>query len=124
MTNIKIKRVLIVEDEQAYSRALDLKLKKAGFDVETALNGEDAISVLKKENFDLLVTDLIMPKMNGFELLGELKNNNIKIPAIVLSNLNQEEDKNKANSLDVKFFLEKSNTTISELINIITDMLK
>lgn len=116
------KKILIVEDERAYSRALELKLKKNGFEVQSVQDGLSALTVLKEGKIDLLITDLIMPKMNGFELLEELLKNNIKIPTIVLSNLTQEEDKKKASDLGVKIFLEKSNIAISEIVRTISEI--
>jgi DNA-binding response OmpR family regulator len=118
------KKILIVEDERAYSRALELKLSKNGFEVESVQDGLSALSVLKEKKIDLLITDLIMPKMNGFELLEELSKNNIKIETIVLSNLTQEEDKKKAERWGVEIFLEKSNITISEIIETVSSIFK
>ena len=116
--------ILVAEDEKAYSRALILKLEKNGFSAQGAADGDEALSILLKEKFDLLILDLIMPKKNGFAVLEELKERKIIIPVIVLSNLNQEEDVKKVKALGAKLSIEKSNTPISEIIKIVQDVLK
>lgn len=116
--------ILVAEDEKAYSRALVLKLQKNGFVVESATNGEEALELLSKQKFDLLILDLIMPKLNGFAVLEELKKLNNTVPVIVLSNLNQEEDVKKVKALGAKMSIEKSNTSISDIIKIVQDVLK
>lgn len=118
------KKVLIVEDEKAYARALSLKLEHVGLIVEYAADGEEALSYLKKNSYDLIILDLVMPKLNGFGVLEEMKRLSIKTPVIVLSNLTQEEDKKKAEGLGVVQFIEKSNTTIIDAINIVANLLK
>ena len=117
-------KILITEDEKSYSRALVLKLEKNGFTALSAADGEEALTLLSKEKFDLLILDLIMPKLNGFEVLEELKKRNINIPVIVLSNLNQEEDEKKVKALGAKMSIEKSNTSLSDIIKIVQNMLK
>ncbi len=60
------KKILIGEDEKPMAKALELKLKSAGFDVKVAYNGEEILNLLKSEKFDLLFLDLVMPKIDGF----------------------------------------------------------
>ncbi|OGZ05195.1 MAG: hypothetical protein A2845_02645 [Candidatus Lloydbacteria bacterium RIFCSPHIGHO2_01_FULL_49_22] len=110
------KRILIAEDERAYSRALVLKLQNSGFYAESVPNGEEALSLIERSHFDLLVCDLIMPIVNGFEVLERLQKKNNKIPILVLSNLSQEEDEKKARSLGATDFISKSDTPIAEVI--------
>jgi len=123
MTQEVLKRILIAEDEAAYSRALVLKLKNAGFHAQSVDNGEDALSIVVKDNFDLLLCDLIMPKMNGFTLLEEFKKRQIKIPVIILSNLSQSDDEIKARKLGAVDFLIKSNIQISDVVSKVQKLL-
>lgn len=117
MSENNLKKILIAEDEKMYSQALVLKLTNAGFNVETVLNGEDAINLIHKEhNFDLLLCDLVMPKMNGFELLEEIKKENIKLPVIVISNLGQADDQKTVKLLGAIDFLIKSNVSVAEIL--------
>jgi two-component system response regulator VicR len=108
--------ILVAEDEKPISSAITLKLKKEGFEVICAYDGEDALAKIKKEKFDLILLDLVMPKKDGFEVLEEVKNANIKVPIIVSSNLSQREDTEKALSLGAVGYFIKSETSISEVI--------
>lgn len=113
----KAKKILVVEDEKAYARALALKLQHEGFDVQNAYDGEEAINFLKNSDFDLVMLDIVMPKINGFGVLEEMRNLGVKNPVIILSNLSQDEDKKKIKEYSVKDFIEKSNITIADVIS-------
>lgn len=110
------KKILILEDEKPLAHALELKLTHEGFDVVTTDNGELGISILEKEKFDLVLSDLIMPGVDGFGLLDAIKNKKLKVPVIVMTNLNQEEDKKRAFDLGAVDFFVKSNSTLSEIV--------
>jgi len=116
MSNSKPKKILIAEDEKAYSRALVLKLNNAGFEAESVDNGEEALEAIKKGGFDLLLCDLVMPKLNGFQVLEEIKKQDLKIPVIGLSNLSQADDEKKMLGAGAVDFLSKSNTPIIDVI--------
>lgn len=111
-----LKKILVVEDETPYLHALVLKLRKSGYEVEGANNGADAMKFLKENKFDLLLLDLVMPDVNGFVILEDLKKRWIKLSTIVLSNLSQEEDKQKISSYKVVDFIEKMDTTIVSIV--------
>lgn len=123
MSESKTKKILIAEDEKAYSRALALKLQNSGFEAEIVVNGEEAVATLSKKHFDLLLCDIIMPKMNGFQVLEEIKKQNIKTPVIMLSNLSQADDEKKARALGASDFMSKSNSPIAEVISKIQQFL-
>ncbi len=110
------KKILIIEDEKTLARALELKLTSSGFGVVTVLNGEEGITLLKKESFDLILLDLIMPKMDGFAVLEILKTKKIKTPVLVLSNLSQQNDVKRTKEFGVKEFFIKSNTPIAVIV--------
>lgn len=110
------KKILILEDEKPLAHALELKLTHEGFDVVTTDNGELGISILEKEKFDLVLSDLIMPGVDGFGLLEEIKTKKMKIPVIIMTNLNQEEDKKRSFDLGAVDFFVKSNSTLSEIV--------
>lgn len=117
------KRILVAEDEKPYSRALELKLQHAGFEPKVAFDGEQALAALTSEKFDLLLLDLMMPKLNGFAVLEALKEKSISVPTIVLSNLSQEEDKHKVKAYGIEDFIEKSSTSISDVISKVNRLL-
>ena len=115
------KKVLIAEDEKSLAGAMSIKLKKAGFEVVTAYNGKEAIEAIQKNKLDLVLLDLIMPEVDGFGVLEQIKKdgNNKNLPIIILSNLNQPEDVKKAKDLGAKDFFVKSNISIEKIENII-----
>lgn len=113
------KKILILEDEKPLAHALELKLTHEGFDVVTTDNGETGISILEKENFDLVLSDLIIPGIDGFGVLEMIRAKKIKIPVIVMTNLNQDEDRKRATDLGAVEFFVKSNSTLSEIVEVV-----
>lgn len=120
----KLKKILIMEDEKAMARALELKLKHAGFDAIAVFDGEQGLSLLAKDSFSLILLDLIMPKLDGFKVLEALVEKKDKTPVIVLSNLSQADDEKRARSLGAKGFFIKSNTPIAVITDKVIEFLK
>lgn len=117
------KKILIAEDEKPMANALDLKLQSAGYETHVVYDGEAAVTAIKESKYDLLILDLIMPIKDGFYVLKELKNLNIKIPVIVASNLGQEEDKKRAKDLGAHYYFIKSDTTLTAIIEQVKSVL-
>ena len=113
-----------MEDEKPMARALELKLTHAGFEVQSAFNGEDGLLLLEKETPALILCDLIMPKVDGFKVLETLKERKNKTPVIVLTNLSQEDDQKRAMALGAKEFFIKSNTSIATIVERVIEFLK
>ena len=118
-----LKRILIIEDEKPMAHALELKLTHAGFSAQSVGNGEEGLVLLEKEKFDLVLLDLVMPKMDGFGVLEEIKKKGIKTPVMVQTNLAQEEDEKRVKALGAKEFFIKSNTPIAEIVEQIKNFL-
>ncbi len=116
-------KILIIEDEKTLARALELTLTHAGFTVTTVFNGEEGTYLLQEESFDLILLDLIMPKMDGFAVLTRLRERDIKTPVMVLSNLSQESDLTRTKEFGVKEFFIKSNTPIANIVGRVTQIL-
>lgn len=110
------KKILIIEDEKPLARALELKLVHEGFLVESLSNGEGVVSLLEKEDVSLVICDLIMPKVDGFEVLKIIKEKNINVPVIILTNLSQAEDEKRVRALGAKEFFIKSDTPLSKIV--------
>jgi two-component system chemotaxis sensor kinase CheA len=100
-------------------------VEAAGFDVKTAVNGLEGLNLAKAEDFDLVVTDIEMPRMSGFELTSKIREDSelSEIPVILVSTLDSDQDKQRgmeagANAYIVKSSFEKSNLvdTINRLI--------
>lgn len=109
-------KILIVEDEHPLAHALELKLKREGFDPTVALSGPDGLKAALTGKFELILLDIIMPEIDGFALLGEMVKKKVKTPVLVLSNLGLEEDKQKAKGLGVIDYFVKANTPIANIV--------
>jgi DNA-binding response OmpR family regulator len=111
-------RVLVIEDDRFLQKILLMKFVAEGFVVQGSSDGEDGLKQMLAEPPDLVVLDLILPKMNGFEVLTEMKTNSItkNIPVVILSNLGQEEDIRRVMELGALEFLVKSNHSIMEVV--------
>lgn len=112
-----LKKILIVEDEKPLANSLALKLIHAGYEIRLAHDGKEAIDIIKKEKFNLVLLDLIMPKMNGFEVLKKLKKIKNSPPVLVTSNLGQEEDINKTIEEGAVGHFYKSDYSIANIVN-------
>jgi two-component system OmpR family response regulator len=86
-------RILIAEDDGALSEALRFSLTQAGYAVDHVANGVAADEALKSEGFGLLILDLGLPKLDGFEVLRRLRKHNVTLPVLILSGREQPEDK-------------------------------
>jgi len=109
----KGKKILIVEDERPLAHALELKFSHEGYDVTIATDGAEGLKMANAEKFNMILLDLIMPEMDWFTFMEQLKK---KTPIIILSNLGQEEDKERAKKLGAVDYFVKSNTPIVEII--------
>lgn len=111
------KNILVVEDELPLSRALSLKIEKLfGVIPVCAHDGEQAIKVLGEQKFDSILLDLVIPQKNGFEVLDFMKQQNITTPVIVTSNLNQQNDIERAKAYGIKDFFLKSSSPITLIL--------
>jgi DNA-binding response OmpR family regulator len=117
------KKILVVEDEMPMARALSLKLEKEGFEVKSAGNGQEGLEMIKAEDFNLVLLDLIMPEKDGFYVLEQVKKNNLNTKIIVASNLSQPEDVERAKELGAVDYFVKSDTSIIEVVKKIKDNL-
>lgn len=115
------KKILIVEDERPLAHALELKFTHEGYSVTTATDGQEALSLANKESFAAILLDLIMPNLDGFSFLEQMKK---KSPVIILSNLGQDEDKERAKELGAVDYFVKSNTPITEIIKRVNSVMK
>ena len=112
------KKILLVEDDTALSAVYRSRLEIEGFDVREANNGEDALSATVEYRPDLILLDVMMPKIRGFDVLDILRNTpetaNVRI--IMLTALSQPKDKERAESLGVDDYLVKSQVVIGDVV--------
>ena len=117
------KKILIVDDEKPLAHAMSLKLSHSGFVVSIASDGLQALDALQKDKFDLMLLDIVMPNLNGFDVLQKLKEMKDRPPIVVMmSNLSQEEDQRKAKELGAIGYLVKSDTPLIQMINYVTNI--
>lgn len=112
------KRILLVEDDDSLANVYVTRLRDEGFDVRRVENGEEALAAAINYKPDLVVLDVMMPKVSGFDVLDILRNTpetaNLKI--IMLTALSQESDKQRAESLGVDDYLVKSQVVIADVV--------
>ena len=101
-------KILIIEDEEALISLLKVKLEKEGFEVECAYNGEEGFKKIKEYKPDLILLDIVMPKMNGYEVLEKMNEENIKTPVIIISNSGQPVELEKTKKLGAVDYLIKT----------------
>lgn len=121
-----MKKILFIEDEPTLQKIVGEVLIQEGFKVLKALDGEEGLSLIKKEKPDLILLDLILPKKDGFEILEEMKEDKeLKdIPVIVLTNLEGMGDVEKALSLGATTYLVKANYELKDVVAKIKQTLK
>jgi DNA-binding response OmpR family regulator len=113
------KRILLVEDDDALANVYVTRLESEHFEVRRVANGEDALATALNYRPDLVLLDVMMPKVSGFDVLDILRNTpetaNLKI--IMLTALSQQSDKDRAESLGVDDYLVKSQVVIADVID-------
>lgn len=120
------KKILIVEDDKFLRELIARKLTDEGFEIIEAVDGEDGIKKIKETKPDLILLDLILPSIDGFEVLSRVKGDEIlaSIPIIILSNLGQKEEVEKGLELGAVDYLIKAHFTPGEIIEKIKNVLK
>ncbi len=116
--SLQPKKILLVEDDDNLADVYTTRLRAEGFDTRRVPNGEDALAGALEYHPDLVVLDVMMPKINGFDVLDILRNTpetaNLKI--IMLTALGQESDKEKAREFGVDDYLVKSQVVIADVV--------
>lgn len=117
------KRVLVTDDEEDIRQILRTFLEKSRYWVEEAADGRECIELLKKDEFDLLILDLMMPNLNGYEVLQLLPRNiRENMPIIILSARTEDADILKSYSLGISYYLTKPFDNL-RLMNIVKYLL-
>jgi len=121
-----MKKIIIIEDEKILLDLLKDKLVKEGYEVIVALDGQMGLEKIKQEKPDLILLDMVMPKMDGFEVMRELnKDENLaKIPVIIISNSGQPVELEKAKKLGAKDWLIKTEFDPKEVVDKVNKQLK
>ncbi|MBI2573973.1 MAG: response regulator [Candidatus Wildermuthbacteria bacterium] len=111
-------KILVIEDDKFLRELVIQKLAREGFETSEAVDGEDGVKKVKEEKPDLVLLDLILPGIDGFEALKRMKDDPelAKIPVIILSNLGQKDDVEKGLKLGASDYLIKAHFTPGEII--------
>ena len=114
-----MKTILIVEDEPLLSSALSLSLSKDGFQILTAVNGNEALNLVNTNKPDLILLDIIMPGISGIDVVKQLKTDQQlnTIPIIILTNLADKDTETTARNLGVVDYLIKAEYPLSDIAN-------
>ena len=113
------KKILIVEDEEIMINLLQRKLDREGFNISIARDGEEGLKAMREKPPDIVLLDIIMPKMGGFEVMEEMQKDKElkKIPVIVISNSGQPVELDRAQRLGAKDWLIKTEFDPQEVID-------
>jgi DNA-binding response OmpR family regulator len=120
-----IGRILLIEDDAPMVKMYSTKLQKENFEVEVAIDGEQGLQKARDWQPDLIVLDLMIPRLGGMQVLEQLRASpkTKQTPVVILSNLSQEEDIKRSQELGVKEFLIKANFTPSQVVKKIREHL-
>ncbi len=120
------KKILVVEDDKFLRELISQKLTKEGYNVIEAMDGKQGIESIRTEKPDLVLLDLILPVIDGFEVLSQAKSDPSlsQIPIIILSNLGQKEDIEKGLKIGAADYLIKAHFTPNEIIDKVKNILK
>ncbi|HBH00655.1 MAG TPA: hypothetical protein DDZ42_01860 [Candidatus Rokubacteria bacterium] len=111
------KRILLVEDDRFLRRACEASLRQRGFGVLVATDGEEGLRLARAEHPDLVLLDMLMPKLSGLEVLRALRQDEATraMRVMILSNSSREQDVAEATALGVVSYLVKSNLSLQQL---------
>ncbi len=118
-------KILLVEDDEMLHSMYTQKFEKEGYEVVSAFNGADGVKKAQTEKPDLILMDIIMPKMDGFVALKKVKSKaeTKDIPVLMLTNLGQDEDVKKGKELGADDYFIKANHTPAEIVVKIKELL-
>ncbi len=118
----KRKKILVVEDESVI-KVIGLKLSNAGFSVDTARNGMDAMDKILADKPDLILLDLVTPALDGFGVLERIRGdrNLREIPVLVFSNLGDQADIDRANAFGIVGYVVKAHVQLEDLVQRVKD---
>lgn len=119
-----MKRVLIVEDDRVLRRACEVGLRKRGYDVDTATNGAEGLERALGGGYDIVLLDMLMPRMNGLDMLRELRRlaPDNATPVLVLSNSSRAGDIEATAALGVVGYMVKASLSLDHLATVVADV--
>lgn len=121
-----MRKILVAEDDKFLANAYRVKLERDGYEVTSVYDGEEVIKTLESYTPDIIILDIIMPKIDGFAVLENLKKNDKwrNIPVIIASNLGQSEDIVRATKLGAQDYIVKSDLSMKKVAEKIKGILE
>lgn len=121
-----MKKILIIEDDPFLSEMYCKKLKRLGFESRVAVNGKEGLEIVRQDRPDLILLDIVLPQVDGYEVLKRLKEDKElrKIPVIFLTNLGQKDEVEKGVSLGADAYIIKAHFTPTAVVNKIKEVLE
>ena len=120
-----MKKVLIVEDEAMMRKSLEETFVEEGFEVASAMEGEKGYEMIKSNGFDVILLDIILPRMNGFEVLQKIKDEKVDHPPIILlTNLGETKDIQRALDLGATTYLVKSDYQLKDIVKKVNEIIE
>ena len=113
------KRILVVDDTITARILMKNILESAGYIIKTANDGTDALKLLEKDKFDMLVTDIEMPKMNGIELTAAVRKSGLKLPIILVTSMTDQKFRDQGTEAGADAFFVKSSFDQNNLLDVI-----
>jgi len=126
MSEEKKPKMLIIDDNDVIRETYVQVFKQKGFDVLSGIDGVEGVDIATKEIPDVIMTGIIMPRMDGFQLINTLRENvqTRDIPIAILSHLGREEDRKKAQELGIREFIVQGTVTVNEIIEKIKSLMR
>ena len=111
------KHILVVEDDTVVSDSVAFTLREAGYYVDTTVSGRNGVQMALKSHPDLIIADLILPDINGAEMIAEIRRDvwGKTAKVLVLTNINEEQIRNKLDDLNISGFLLKVDNTLKQI---------
>lgn len=121
-----MKKILVIDDDQFFAKAIHSAMDTSKYEVITALDGDEGLKQVEKSTPDVILLDIMMPKMNGLEFLKQLNNKygSNKIPVLITSNLSSMEKISEGVELGVRGYIIKSDESIKTIISTIDTLSK
>lgn len=109
------KKILIIEDELILAEALKERLGHVGYDVDVAYNGEDGLEKIIANKPDLLILDILLPGINGYDVMKRLNDDNVDVPVLVISNSGQPVEIEEIKKMGVEDFIVKVDFSLQDV---------
>lgn len=119
-------KILLIEDDKTLVEMYKVKFEQEGYEIDASEKGAEGLDLAKKNKYDVILLDIILPEMDGFAVLKSLKGSSHtkNTPVVMLSNLGQEADLKKGKKLGAKDYLVKASFTPAQVVNKVAKIVK